>query len=244
MNPRARDKLRQHDENIRPTFEPTISVERRIIIDGEVGEEYQAKLNENLKKTLPRNRRRHYRVLDPNTLCLRLVDNAPIEPKYAQDIAKELDYRLVDVINKSPQFMALPVGRVACFKELNPIRKLQNKYIVGAEPVGWRGPDARYQAHDKSGARTPIGLLVGESEICTRVLGKVVKTPYVPLAINSRDISPGELRAVEEAANETFDALPEEGFQWQDPQIILRTGPARGDVEVFDVRAPVFDLAA
>ncbi len=210
------------------------------MIDSEAGEEYQAKLKENLRERLRRNSKKHYRVIDPNTVCLKLVDNAPVEPKYAREIAEALEYKLAGFIDKAPQFLALPVGQVACFNEAHPVRRQRSKNIVGAVPTGWRGPSARYATHDKQGARTPIGYLVGESEICTNLLGDVVKTPYAPIVINALGIPKLELMLVGEAARE---ALPEE-FEWQDPQIILRTGHTWQQAAVIDVRAPVYNLAA
>lgn len=241
LSHRARDRIRQFDEENSPTFMPTISVVRRIIIDGEAAEEYQAKLKEKLEEKLRKSRGKHYRVLDPNTLCLRLVDNAPVEPRHARDIAYALDHRLGGLIDRSPQFMSLPVGQVACFSEANPARRLRRKNIVGVVPPGWRGPSRRYETHDGRGVPTPMGLLVGESQICTNILGDVVKTPYAPIVVNSLDIPRHELMLVEEAAYET---LPSEGFEWQDPQIILRTGRSWREEEVIDVRASVYDLAA
>ncbi len=236
----ARNRNRAVDECRLPTFEPTISVERHIIIDGEAAEEYREALKNNLATGLRTNQYKRYRVLNPNALCLRLVDNAPVDPKYAREIAEELRYRLVGLTDRAPQFLALPVGRVACFKEPHPIRKFRGKSIVGVEPIGWRGPDARYATHDKKGARTPLGFIVGESEICTRVLGRVVKTPYAPVVVNSVGIPDHELMIVQDAVDES---LPE-AFEWQDSRVVLRTGRHDADVEIFHVRAPVFELAA
>ena len=241
LNPRARDRLRQFDEARSPTFETTISVVRRIIIDGEAGEEFSDKLKRNLGENLTRNRKKHYRVLDPKTISLKLVDNVPVDPKYAREIAYALDHRIGGLIKeaRAPQYMALPAGRVACFSEVNPARRLRSRNVVGVEPNGWRGPGRRYAAYDKQGALTAMGLLVAESQICASVLGQT-KTPFAPIALNALDIPRRELMLVQAAAE---DALPEV-MEWQDPQIILRTGPSWSEEEVIDVRAPVYDLAA
>lgn len=238
---RARDRIRQYDEERSPTFMPTISVVRRIMIDSEAGEQYQAKLKENLSKRLRRTREEHYRVINPNTVCLRLVDNARVEPRNAHDLAKALEYRLAGLIDTAPQFLAQPIGQIACFQEDHPVRSHHSKNIVGAVPVGWSAPSARRKTHDKQGVCTPMGYLAGERKICTEILGNVVKTPYAPMVINSHKIPKLELMLVEEAARE---ALPEGGFEWQDPQVILRTGPSAEDRAVMDVRAPVYNLAA
>lgn len=238
---RARDRLRQTHEFESPSFVPTISVERHIIIDSALAQEYQKTLHKNLGRNLRGSQKKRYHIVNPNELRLKLVENAPVHSQEAREVAQQLAAALLELLDRAPQWMALPLGRVACFNEANPRKAYFSKNVIGVEPSGWRGIDARYATYDERGLRTPIGLLAEESEVCNRILGNVVKTPYAAIVANAGNIPACELRDVQGAA----DASLPPKFEWQDVVVKLKTGPGVSEVEPFYVRAPdVYDLAA
>lgn len=238
---RVRDRSRQYDDghDSRP-FVPTITVERPIIIDGEKAQKYQEEFHRNLGVRLRGRQKDHYHIVKPNELKLTLVENVPVPQGWPLEVAEDLGASLFALLDRAPQFLAVPVGRVACQNASHPRKPFFSTSVVGVEPCGWRGPAAPYATHDARGLQTSIGLLAREAEACAQLLGGVAETPFAALVANSAaSIPQREFRDVRDAAGE---ALPEV-FEWQDPVIKLRTGPHLSAVQTIYVRAPnVYDI--
>ncbi len=198
-------------------------------------------MHRNLSQRLRGRQEDHYHVLDPNVLRLTLAENVPVTSGWGEELAEELGANLFALLDRAPQFLVMPVGRVACQNAVHPRKPLFTTSLVGVEPAGWRGTGARYAPHDEHGLQTSIGLLAREVEACALLLGCDPKNPFAAIVANSAaSIPEREFRDVRDAAWEALPGL----LEWQDPVIRLRTGPHPSSVQTIYVRAPnVYDEA-
>jgi hypothetical protein len=245
---RRRQQARNQQE-LPGNFVPAMGIIRRVSpADFDIAEA-QERIAKKLAKQYPR-LAKNYKIVPAEDLHLTVMEQRELvyrfrstgvspRPKDMRRVAYDIRDGLAEQIAADEGPLTLALGQLAVFGKNN---------ILGTHvgPRNWRSASTRYACREE-GRRTPIGVLIEESEFCRSVLQRHFSPRYP--RFSAQDINrPSHIsllkkcggtmydREAHQVIRSIVDMLPET-VTFEDPVIQLRT-TRTGEAEIIPVIEP------